>query len=141
MQRGISGQRYLVIISGRLHSDWKMVSSDRRLNITAGGQRRLAQGNSTRARGFGPAAPPSPQTGGLTPRRRCSQLCAAGKRTFATSPGPQVCICRRNRAFQMELGTFNMLDEWLAGGATRTNVRVHFALAISDRFDIDDDRL
>jgi hypothetical protein len=41
----------------------------------------------------------------------------------------------------MELGTFNTLDEWLAGGATRTNVRVHFALAISDRFDIDDDRL
>ena len=32
-----------------------MVSSDRRLNITAGGQRRLAQGNSTRARGFGPS--------------------------------------------------------------------------------------
>jgi hypothetical protein len=57
-----------VIISGRLRSDWKMVSSDRHLNITAGGQLRLAHalvGNTTRARGFGPALTPSVKVSSL----------------------------------------------------------------------------
>jgi hypothetical protein len=36
-----------VIISERLRSDWKMVPSDGRLNITAGGLGRFKNGSST----------------------------------------------------------------------------------------------